>query len=100
MLEVHSDNFQEEVIKSDKPVIVDFFAPWCPPCRQMMPVVEKIEKENPDIKVVKLNTDYARDIAIKYEIFTIPTFIVFKAGKIVETFTGIQSAGTLVGATK
>ena len=81
ILKVTSANFEEEVLKSEKPVLIDFYADWCGPCKMISPVVEAVAKENEDIKVVKVNVDDAQDLAIKYEVMSIPTLVVIKDGE-------------------
>lgn len=91
-----TENFEQEVLKSDIPVLVDFFADWCGPCKMMAPVVEKMAEEfEGRIKVGKLNTDENMQIAQQYRIASIPTFMVFKEGKVSESWLGAMSAADL-----
>lgn len=84
-------NYDEEVSKSELPVLIDFWAPWCGPCRAMMPVVEKIAQENEGkIKVCKVNVDEEPELASKFDIMSIPTFVAIKNGKVIGTSLGVQ----------
>ena len=86
-----SENFEEEVIKSDKPVLVDFWATWCGPCRMIAPIVEQIAEENTDIKVCKVDVDDQPELTSSFGIQSIPTLIVFKNGEIANKAVGARS---------
>jgi thioredoxin 1 len=89
-------NFDQEVIKSDKIVLVDFWAPWCGPCQIMGPIIEELSAEMGDkFKIGKLNVDESPMIAQKLGIMSIPTIIIFKGGKLVKQLTGVQSKDAL-----
>jgi thioredoxin 1 len=84
-----NDNFEEEVLKSDKPVLVDFWAAWCGPCKMMLPIVAELADEVTDAKIAKINVDEQQELAVKYQVSTIPTFILFKDGKEVKRSIGV-----------
>ena len=91
LLEISDQTFEDDVIQSDKPTLVDFWAPWCMPCRMMTPILEKIASNNAGkIKVCKLNTDKNRMTASHYGIMSIPTFLIFKDGQEVKRTIGVQ----------
>ncbi|MBI5022830.1 MAG: thioredoxin [Candidatus Magasanikbacteria bacterium] len=96
MLELNKDNFKKEVLESSVPVLVDFFATWCGPCKMMLPIVEELAAAGQNFKVAKINVDEANDLAQKYEVMSIPTFIVFKNGKETERVMGTQAKEKLL----
>lgn len=85
---INKENFESEVLGSEKPVLVDFWAPWCGPCRMVLPIVEEIAKENEHIKVCKINVDEQPELANRYGVMSIPTLMVFKEGKLVKKNMG------------
>ena len=89
-ISVNRNNFNQEVLNSDKPVLMDFWAPWCGPCRMVVPLVEEIAKERSDIKVVKINVDEEQELAMQFGVMSIPTMVVMKNGKIVNQVTGAR----------
>jgi len=90
VLEFTDDNFEQEVINADQPVLVDFWAEWCMPCRMLAPTIEEIAGEFAGkAKVGKLDTDANRDVAVKHNISAIPTVMLFKGGKVVQKFVGV-----------
>ena len=91
------ENFEQEVLKADKPVLVDFWAEWCGPCQMMLPVIEELAKEQTDIKVCKVNVDEQMELARQYRVMSIPTFLVFKDGEVVKRDMGVMSKDELEG---
>jgi len=83
--------FEKEVLKANKPAIVDFYADWCGPCRMLAPTIDDLDKTRKDILVVKVNVDKAQDLAMQYRVMTIPTVLLFKDGKVAKQFVGVQS---------
>jgi thioredoxin 1 len=91
VVEFTDSNFESEVLQSEKPVLVDFWAEWCMPCRMLAPTIDKIaESYSEKVKVGKLDTDSNREIAIKYQISAIPTVILFKDGQVAQKFVGLK----------
>lgn len=91
VIEISEENFESEVLKSELPVLVDFWAPWCGPCRMMGPIVDEIAEENLELKVCKVNVDEASELAIKYDVESIPTLIYFKNGQVRATMIGLRT---------
>lgn len=89
VIDVKTADFETEVLKSDKTVLVDFWAVWCGPCRMLSPVVDQVAEENPYIKVCKVNVDEEQQLAIKYGVMSIPTLLVFKGGELVNQSVGV-----------
>ena len=89
-ISVNKNNFNQEVLNSDKPVLMDFWAPWCGPCRMVVPLVEEIAKERSDIKVVKINVDEEQELAMQFGVMSIPTLVVMKNGKVVNQVIGAR----------
>lgn len=97
---INKHNFQEEILNSDKNVLIDFFADWCGPCQRVSPVIDEIARENPDIKVGKINVDEQPELASRFRVYTIPSLFVFKNGQVIEQAVGVQSKEHLLAMVK
>lgn len=95
-LNINAKNFNEEVMNSDKPVLLDFWAAWCGPCRMVGPVVEEIAEERDDIKVGKVNVDEEQELAAQFGVMSIPTLVVIKDGKVVNQVVGARPKASIL----
>ena len=100
VMKVTSANFEEEVLNSNKTVLIDFYADWCGPCKMFSPIVESVATENENIKVVKIDVDNEQDLAIKYQVMSIPTTIIIKNGQEVNRVVGMVSKSDLIEMVK
>ena len=89
-ININIHNFEQEVLNSDKKVLLDFWAPWCGPCRMVVPLVEEIAEERPDIKVAKINVDEEQELAMRYSVYSIPTLMVLENGQIIQKSVGAK----------
>ena len=100
IIDLTKENFQAEITKSDKPVLVDFWAVWCGPCQMMAPILHELETEMPDVQIGKVNVDEQMDLAREFRVVSIPTLIIFKNGQEVQRMVGVTSKEELKDALK
>ncbi|MDY6029164.1 MAG: thioredoxin [Acidaminococcaceae bacterium] len=95
-IHITNNNFEQEVLQSDKPVLIDFWASWCGPCRMVGPIIDEIAAERQDIKVVKINVDEEQELAASFQIMSIPTLVVMKDGKVISQSAGAKSKAQIL----
>ena len=95
-IHINHENFQKEVLNSEKPVLLDFWAPWCAPCRMVLPVLDEIAKERDDIKIAKINVDEQHELASQFRVFSIPTLMVIKDGKVINQAVGARPKNAIL----
>ena len=95
-----TQSFEQEVLHADKPVLVDFWAAWCGPCRMLAPILEEMSGQHPELKIVKVDVDEIRDLALQYGIESIPTLLVFKGGQMADRSVGLVSPQEILDLVK
>lgn len=94
--QISGSTFDQEVKQSDAPVLIDFYAPWCGPCKMVAPILEEIAGERSDIKIVKIDVDEEQDLARQHNVMSVPTLVLYKGGNVVQTWVGLRSKQVLL----
>ena len=97
VIHIDRNNFQREVLNSDRPVLLDFWAPWCAPCRMVGPILDEIAEERSDVKVAKINIDEQPELASQFGVMSIPTLVVMENGKIIQQISGARPKNAILG---
>ena len=100
VINITKENFAQEVLHSEKPVLLDFWATWCGPCRMLAPILEELSGQHPELKIVKVDVDENRDLALQYDIESIPTLLVFKGGQMADRSVGLVSPQEILDLVK
>ena len=95
-LHIHKENYENEVVRSDKKVLLDFWAPWCGPCQMVLPIIEEIAAERPDIKVGKVNVDEEMALAKQFRVMSIPTLVVLENGEVINKAVGARDKAAIL----
>ena len=93
---ITKENFEQEILKSEKPVVLDFWADWCGPCNQLTPIIEELAAAHPELKVAKVHVDQQRELAKQHKVFSIPTLVIYKDGQITARASGVRPAGEIL----
>ena len=100
VINITKENFAQEVLHSEKPVLLDFWASWCGPCRMLAPILEELSGQHPELKIVKVDVDENRELALQYGIESIPTLLVFKGGQVADRSVGLVSPQEILALVK